>query len=188
MCVCTYVGLDNPKEFSFVADEETVEITIRRVIHCTHTHTYVHVHVWQAQQKQKIVDLTSNYYSLVLMQRHLWGVSLHELAAVVQLQCTAAVHRFLRGDGQLNTSAAMQSKARMHRIYGLPGLYTKRIMVYTYLAYVWFASKPPSVKKCLLQLLPSPHNTKCAGIRTTALACAHVSGASGGSDVLYIYT
>ena len=52
-----------------------------------------------------------------------------ELAAVVKLQCTAAVHRFLRGDGQLNTSAAMQSKARMHRIYGLPGLYTKQLMV-----------------------------------------------------------
>ena len=60
------------------------------------------------------------------------GASLRELAAVVKLQCTAAVHRFLRGDGQLNTSAVtviMQSKARTHRIYGLPGLYTKRIMV-----------------------------------------------------------
>ena len=37
------------------------------------------------------------YKLLVLMQRHLLGAGLHELAAVV--------HRFLRGNGQLNTSA-----------------------------------------------------------------------------------
>ena len=55
------------------------------------------------------------------------GVSLCKPAAVVKLRCTAEVHRFLRGDGQMNT--VMQSKARMHRIYSLPGLFTKRIMV-----------------------------------------------------------
>ena len=82
------------------------------------------------------------------------GASLCELAAVVKLQCTAAVHRFLRGDGQLNTSAAMQSEARMHRIYGLPGLYTNRIMVLHVPCIRVFASKPPSVKKSLLQLMP----------------------------------
>ena len=54
------------------------------------------------------------------------GASLRELRSCCS---EAAVHRFLRGDGQLNTSAVMQSKARMHRIYGLPGVYTKRIVV-----------------------------------------------------------
>ena len=56
----------------------------------------------------------------------------------------AAVHRFLRGNGQLNTSAAMQSKARVHRIYSLPGLYkANHGFTRTYLAYVWYASKLP---------------------------------------------
>ena len=41
----------------------------------------------------------------------LLGVSLRELAAVVKLQCTAEVHRFLRGDCQLNTSAKQSEDA-----------------------------------------------------------------------------
>ena len=64
----------------------------------------------------------------------------------------------------------------MHRIYGLPGLNTKQIMV---LHVPWFASKPPSVVK---KIKPFP-TQGCAGIRTTALACEHALGASGGSDV-----
>ena len=67
----------------------------------------------------------------------------------------------------------------MHRIYGLPGLYTKRFMVLHVLCIlVVCPSKPPSVVK--KKFLPTQ---RCAGIRTTALACAHASGASGGSDV-----
>ena len=38
------------------------------------------------------------------------GASLRELAAVVKLQCTAEVHRFLRGDGQLNTRECNNAK------------------------------------------------------------------------------
>ena len=115
------------------------------------------------------------------------GASLHELASCCS---EAAAHRFLRGDGQLNTSAAMQSKARVHRIYGLPGLYTKQIMFYTYMylhTYVWFAllsllrckKKKASVAskhKGSLELEPLWNVT-------TLGACAHASGASGGSDV-----
>ena len=89
----------------------------------------------------------------------LLGASLRELAAVVKLQCT----------GSTVYLACIQSNS----------------WFYTYLAYVWFASKPPSVQKSLLQLLPYNRHTtqRCAGIRTTALACAHASGASGGSKV-----
>ena len=112
------------------------------------------------------------------------GASLCKLAAVVKLQCTAEVHRFLRGDGQMNT--VMQSKARMHRIYSLPGLFTKRIMV------------PYIPVACLLSLLqlfkkkkkPCCHRLttqRCAGIRTTALACAHVSGGFGGQRRMHRY-
>ena len=70
----------------------------------------------------------------------------------------------------------------MHRIYGLPGLYTKRFMVlHVPCILVVCPSKPPSVvQKKKKALLPTQ---RCAGIRTTALACAHASGASGGSDV-----
>ena len=54
--------------------------------------------------------------------------------------------------------------------------------------YVWFASKPPSVvrkkkKSSSVAAIASQHKGALAGIRTTALACAHASGASEGSDV-----
>ena len=60
----------------------------------------------------------TQYGSTLLSREASLGASLRELAAVVKLQCTAAVHRFLRAR-QLNTSAVMQSKVRMHRIYSL---------------------------------------------------------------------
>ena len=49
---------------------------------------------------------------------------------------------------------------------------------------VWLLAKPPQKKKAFSCLTTQ----RCAGIRTTALACAHASGASGGSDVrIHIY-
>ena len=67
------------------------------------------------------------------------GVSLLKLAAVVKLQCTAAVHRFLRGDGQLNTSAVMQRKQGCIGSTVYLACIQSESWFYMYLAYVWFA-------------------------------------------------
>ena len=62
-------------------------------------------------------------------------------------------------------------------MYSLPGIYTKADHGFMYLAYMWFALLSlPQLFNCLT-------TQRCAGIRTTDIACAHASGALGGSDV-----
>ena len=127
-------------------------------VHVSYVRTYIrHTHTWLEYEEYSTCHNNTSVDAKASLE-----ASLRELAAVVKLQCTAAVHRFLRGDGQLNTSAVMR-KTKQGCVGSMvyPACIQSESRFYMYLAYVWFAllAKPPQLlKKKKKPSVASQHN------------------------------